>query len=245
MVKLDRINVDDFLLAGRRNASRGSCMEKGRPGQSRRTALSHDVCPDPIVARQVTAYGGDVHPVQLITPHRHIDARGWFAEVYSVPTFAAAGIDCVFVQDNHSLSASAYTLRGLHFQVPPRGQAKLVRCVRGRVWDVAVDLRAGSPTYGRWVGTELSAENGCQLFVPVGFAHGFLTLEPDCEVVYKCSDVYAPAHDSGVRWSTVGIEWPVPAGIAPELSDKDRGLPELAGFASPFAYDGRPLGPLA
>ena len=124
-------------------------------------------------------------PVRLIRPLRHGDARGWFTETYNRDTFAQLGIACVFVQDNHSLSSAAFTLRGLHFQRPPRAQAKLVRCIRGRIFDVAADIRQGSPTFGQWVGAELSAENGCQLFVPVGFAHGFLTLEPNCEVVYK------------------------------------------------------------
>jgi dTDP-4-dehydrorhamnose 3,5-epimerase len=184
-------------------------------------------------------------PVQLIRPRRHGDARGWLAETYNRETFAGLGITATFVQDNHSLSVPAFTLRGLHFQTPPRGQSKLVRCVRGRIFDVAVDVRAGSPTYGRWVGAELSAENGHQLFVPVGFAHGFLTLEPDCEVTYKCSDTYAPDHDGGIRWDSAGIDWPLPAGTAPELSAKDVKAPALAGFSSPFAYDGRPLQPLA
>ena len=186
-------------------------------------------------------------PVQLIEPRRFGDARGWFTETYNRATFEKLGITCVFVQDNHSLSAPAFTLRGLHFQTPPHGQDKLVRCIRGRIFDVAVDVRAGSPTYGRWVGAELSAENGRQLFVPVGFAHGFLTLEPDCEVTYKCSDLYAPEHDGGVRWDdpTIRVDWPLPAGVAPELSPKDAGLPALATFDSPFPNDGRPLSPLA
>ena len=184
-------------------------------------------------------------PVQLIAPHRHGDARGWFTEVYSVPAFEARGIGCTFVQDNHSLSRPAHTLRGLHFQVPPRGQDKLVRCVRGRIFDVAVDMRAGSSTYGHWVGAELTAKNGHQLFVPIGFAHGFLTLEPDCEISYKCSDTYAPEADGGVRWDSVGIDWPLPAGVAPQLSPKDHALPPLAAFDSPFPNDGRPLTPLA
>ena len=183
--------------------------------------------------------------VQLIHPRRHGDARGWFTETYNRDTFAALGIHCVFVQDNHSLSQPALTLRGLHFQAPPRGQDKLVRCIRGRIFDVAVDLRNGSPTYGRWVGAELSAANGDQLFVPVGFAHGFLTLEPDCEVVYKCSDTYAPDADGGVAWDSAGIDWPLPAGTLPELSAKDQRLPALSDFDSPFAYDGRPLQPLS
>ena len=183
--------------------------------------------------------------LQLITLRRHGDARGWFSETYNVRTFAALGIDCAFVQDNHSLSVPVFTLRGLHFQVPPHGQDKLVRCIRGRVFDVAVDVRAGSPTYGRWVGAELTARNGHQLFIPVGFAHGFLTLEPDCEVTYKCSALYAPEADGGIAWDSAGIDWPLPPGVMPELSDKDARLAALADFDSPFAYDGRPLEPLA
>ncbi len=183
--------------------------------------------------------------VQLIQPRRFGDTRGWFTETYNRDTFAALGIGCTFVQDNHSLSSPAFTLRGLHFQTPPRAQDKLVRCVRGRIFDVAVDVRAGSPTYGQWVGAELSAENGHQLFIPVGFAHGFVTLEPDCEVTYKCSDTYAPAQDGGIRWDSAGIDWPIPAGTTPELSEKDKVQPTLADFDSPFAYDGRPLTPLA
>ena len=178
---------------------------------------------------------------QLIAPRRHSDARGWFSETYNVETFVGLGIGCTFVQDNHSLSLPAFTLRGLHFQTPPHGQDKLVRCIRGRVFDVAVDVRRSSPTYGRWISAELSAENGHQLFVPIGFAHGFLTLEPDCEVLYKCSSVYAPDHDAGIGWDGAGIDWPLPARTAPELSDKDKTLPALAGFNSPFAYDGHPL----
>ncbi|MDZ7283022.1 dTDP-4-dehydrorhamnose 3,5-epimerase [Sphingomonas sanguinis] len=183
--------------------------------------------------------------VQLIRPKRFGDARGWFTEVYSVPVFEAFGVATAFVQDNHSLSVPAFTLRGLHFQTPPRGQDKLVRCIRGRIYDVAVDVRRGSPTYGQWVGAELSAENGHQLFIPIGFAHGFLTLEPDCEVTYKCSDTYAPQNDGGIRWDSVGIDWPMPAGTIPELSEKDKVQPTLAEFDSPFAYDGRPLAPLS
>ncbi|QGP80138.1 dTDP-4-dehydrorhamnose 3,5-epimerase [Sphingobium sp. CAP-1] len=183
---------------------------------------------------------------RLIVPVRHGDARGWFTEVYSAATFARLGIDCAFVQDNHSLSRVAYTLRGLHFQSPPHAQAKLVRCIRGRIFDVAVDVRAGSPTYGRWVGAELSAENGHQLFVPVGFAHGFLTLEADCEVSYKVSDLYAPQCEGGLRWDDpdIAIDWPLPDGVTPELSGKDDILPSLHDFKSSFAYDGVPMGAL-
>ena len=186
-------------------------------------------------------------PVQLIRPTRHGDSRGWFVEVYNREAFAKVGITCTFVQDNHSLSIPAYTLRGLHFQTPSRGQDKLVRCIRGRIFDVAVDIRKGSPTFGHWVGAELSADNGHQLFIPVGFAHGFVTLEDNCEVSYKCSDTYAPANDGGIRWDdpAIGIDWQMPAGTAPELSAKDAIQPLLADFDSPFPYDGRPLAPLA
>ena len=183
--------------------------------------------------------------VTIIKPTRFGDNRGWLTVVYSAPTFEELGITSAFVQENHSLSVAAFTLRGLHFQTPPHGQAKLVRCIRGRVWDVAVDVRRGSPTYGQWIGTELSAENGYQVFIPIGFAHGFVTLEPDCEVTYKCSDTYAPEADGGIRWDSVGIDWPIPAGVTPELSPKDRIQPTLAEFDSPFPYDGRPLAPLA
>lgn len=186
-----------------------------------------------------------MNPVQIIRPKRHGDARGWFSETYSEPAFAALGITCRFVQDNHSLSVPAFTLRGLHFQTPPYGQDKLVRCIRGRIFDVVVDVRRGSPTYGQWVSAELSAENGHQLFVPIGFAHGFLTLEHECEVIYKVSNTYAPDHDGGIRWDSVGIDWPLPEGAAPELSTKDIKLPDLAEFDSPFPYDGNPLTPLA
>lgn len=182
--------------------------------------------------------------VHLIRPRRFGDTRGWFTEVYSVPAFEKLGITCTFVQDNHSLSVAAFTLRGLHFQGPPRAQDKLVRCIRGRIFDVAVDIRKGSPTYGQWIGAELSAENGYQLFIPIGFAHGFVTLERDCEVSYKCSDTYAPESDGGIHWDSVGIDWPLPTGTVPELSAKDQFQPNLAEFDSPFPYDGRPLAPL-
>lgn len=185
-------------------------------------------------------------PVVLITPKRFADARGWFAETYQRDRFRAGGVDADFVQDNQSFSAPAFTLRGIHFQTPPHAQAKLVRCLRGRIWDVAVDLRAGSPTYGRWVGAELTAERGEQLYVPAGFGHGFLTLEPDCEVAYKTSDFYAPDCDAGLAWDDpdLGIAWPLPPGRTPELSHKDGRQPRFNDFVSPFAYDGRPLEPL-
>jgi dTDP-4-dehydrorhamnose 3,5-epimerase len=186
-------------------------------------------------------------PVRLITSHRHGDTRGWLTETYNIEWFRDLGITCTFVQDNLSLSRATFTLRGLHFQLPPYGQDKLVRCARGRVFDVVLDVRRGSPSWGHWVATELSARNGHQLLIPVGFAHGFLTLKPDCEVTYKCSNVYAPEHDGGIRWNdpAISIEWPLPAGLIAELSTKDVVQPLLAEFDSPFQYDGRPLVPLA
>ncbi len=181
--------------------------------------------------------------VILIHSKRFGDSRGWFTEVYSEKRFSELGIDCRFVQDNHSLSVPSGTIRGLHFQTPPYGQAKLVRCIRGRIFDVAVDIRKGSPTYGQWVGAHLSAENGNQLFIPIGFAHGFATLEPSTEVTYKVSDVYAPANDGGILWSDpqIGIDWNLPGDIEATLSVKDETQPALCAFDSPFAYDGQPM----
>lgn len=167
-------------------------------------------------------------------------------ETYSDAAALAAGIDVRFVQDNQSFSAAAGTIRGLHFQRPPHAQAKLVRCVRGAIMDYAVDIRRGSPTYGQYVAAKLTADGGEQLFVPIGFAHAFVTLDAEVEVAYKVSDVYAPDCDGGIIWNdpTVGIDWPLPKSGA-VLSDKDRVLPTLAEFDSPFDYDGRPLQPLS
>jgi len=186
------------------------------------------------------------NPVKLLDTRRFGDDRGWFSEIYNESRFHELGIECRFVQDNHSLSRPVGTIRGLHFQVPPRGQDKLVRCIRGRIFDVAVDIRQSSPTYGHWVGVELSAENARQLFIPIGFAHGFMTLEPDTEITYKVSDLYAPAQDGGIAWNDadIGIQWPLPSGVSPLLSAKDEKLPLLRDFVSPFVYDGRPLLPL-
>ena len=184
-------------------------------------------------------------PVKLIRTRRFGDDRGWFAETYHRARWAEQGVAEEFVQDNHSFSSEVGTLRGIHFQTPPHAQAKLVRCTRGRILDYAVDLRAGSPTYGHHVCAELSADNGDQLYIPVGFGHAFVTLEPDTEVQYKVSDVYAPESDGGIRWDcpTIAIDWPLPPG-GPVLSAKDETLPFLADWTSPFAYDGEPLRPL-
>jgi dTDP-4-dehydrorhamnose 3,5-epimerase len=173
--------------------------------------------------------------VLLIEPARFEDARGFFSEVWKRSALAAQGLDVDFVQDNHSLSREVGVLRGLHFQRPPCAQGKLVRVVHGRIWDVVVDLREASPTYGRHVAMELSAANWQQLWVPRGFAHGFLTLEPDTEVLYKVDAEYDRASDGGIAWNdpALGIEWPLPPG-GPILSEKDRAAPRLAEVAPVF-----------
>ena len=182
---------------------------------------------------QETKLGG----VFVLTPRRFGDNRGFFSESWNKNVMAAAGLDYDFVQDNHSVSAAVGTLRGLHFQSPPNAQAKLVRCGRGRLFDVAVDIRKGSPMFGKWVAEELSFENGKQLLIPHGFLHGFVTLEPDTEIIYKCDDYYAPECDGAVRFDDpdLGIDW----GIDPNkaiLSDKDANAPFLKDFDSPFIY---------
>ena len=178
----------------------------------------------------------------LLRPRRFADSRGWFSETYSEAAAAAVGINLKFVQDNQSFSSTAGTIRGLHFQRPPHGQAKLVRCTRGSIVDYAVDIRRGSPTYGKYVSARLTAHGGEQLFVPIGFAHAFITMEPDVEVAYKVSDVYAPQCDGGVVWNdpAIGILWPVPDSGA-LLSDKDAALPILSDLESPFEFYGQPL----
>jgi dTDP-4-dehydrorhamnose 3,5-epimerase len=177
--------------------------------------------------------------VRLLRPRRFADARGYFVETYNEKTATAAGISTRFVQDNQSYSAPRGTIRGLHFQLPPAAQAKLVRVLQGSVYDVAVDLRVGSPGFGRWVSATLTAEGGEQLFVPRGFAHAFCTLEPDTMVAYKVDDFYAPSCDSGFIWNdaTLAIEWPVSAQEV-VLSDKDLKLGRFADFVSPFRYEG-------
>jgi len=176
--------------------------------------------------------------VLILTPRRFGDARGWFTETWNAKAMAEAGLDLPFVQDNHSFSAAKGTLRGLHYQSPPRAQDKLVRCTRGAILDIAVDIRAGSPTYGQWVGVELTPDNGRQLFVPKGFLHGFVTLTSDTEVQYKCSDLYAPENDGAVRWDdpALGIDWGT---TTPILSDKDARAPLLAEIGTPFRREAK------
>lgn len=176
---------------------------------------------------EVTAMA--IPDVCVIKPKAFEDARGYFMETYTRSELASLGVGMDFVQDNQSLSRDAGTLRGLHYQTPPFAQDKLVRCIRGRIWDVAVDIRRGSPTFLQWVGVELSAKNRLQLLVPIGFAHAFLTLEPDTEVVYKVSAGYSPAHDRGIVWNdaAIGIDWPL-SSQRPFLSGKDEALPRLA-----------------
>jgi len=179
----------------------------------------------------------DLAGVLLLRPRRFVDSRGYFVETYNKDAFAKAGIDITFVQDNQSFSRARGTVRALHFQVPPFAQAKLVRVLRGSVYDVVVDVRTGSPTYGRWTAIELDAERGEELFVPHGFAHGFCTLEPDTEVAYKVDSLYAPNHDSGIVWNdpTLAVPWPV-ADADVVLSDKDRKLGRFKDLVSPFRY---------
>ena len=174
--------------------------------------------------------------VLLVTPRRFGDDRGWFSETWNQAAFAEAGCETGFVQDNHSFSASAETVRGLHYQAPPHAQDKLVRCTRGEILDVAVDARVGSPSYGHWISVRLSAQNGQQLFVPKGFLHGFATLVPDCEVQYKVTDIYAPDCDGSVRWDSLGIDWQI--GDEATLSAKDVAAPRFEDWQSPFIWEG-------
>ena len=180
----------------------------------------------------------------VIKPRRFGDERGWFSETYSARKLAPHGITGNFCQDNQSLSRGVGTLRGIHFQRPPFAQAKLVRCLAGRIFDVAVDIRRDSPTFGRWVGTELDAADGRQLYVPVGYAHAFLTLEPECMVAYKVDAFYSTECEGGVAWNDpeIGVDWPLDT--EPLLSAKDAILPRLTDVDPGFDYDGIPLGEL-
>lgn len=172
----------------------------------------------------------DLSGVLVITPRVFQDPRGFFFESYNQETWGSHGINTIFVQDNHSRSTQG-TLRGLHFQLPPLAQVKLVRCVIGAIWDVAVDIRVGSPTFGRWVGVELSADNFRQLYIPAGYAHGFCVLSDKAEVLYKTSAVYSKTHEQGIAWDDpqLAIDWPV---SEPLLSDRDRAAPSLAEYVT-------------
>lgn len=175
--------------------------------------------------------------VKILTPARFGDHRGFFSESWNKTRMEDASLHYDFVQDNHSLSAKVGTVRGLHFQSPPHAQAKLVRCGKGGLFDVAVDIRNGSPTFGQWVGVELSFENGKQLMIPAGFLHGFVTREPDTEIIYKCTDYYAPECDGAIRFDDpdIGIDW----GLEGEalLSYKDAKAPWFRDFESPFVWE--------
>lgn len=178
----------------------------------------------------------DIEGVKIVTPKRFGDERGFFSEIYNAAAWRKAGLDLQFVQDNHSLSREVGTIRGLHFQTAPFAQDKAVRVTRGRILDVAVDLRRSSPTFGRHVAVELSAENWRQLLAPVGFAHGFVALEPDTEVVYKVTNFYSAQNDFGLAWDDpdLGIAWPVEHDRA-ILSAKDRTWPRLRDLPQVFA----------
>ena len=177
----------------------------------------------------------DVPGVMLFTPARHGDDRGYFSETYSLPRMQAAGLAAPFVQDNQSFSRAKGTVRGLHCQVAPHVQGKLVRVLRGAIWDVAVDARTGSPTYGRHAAAVLSAENGSQLWVPPGFLHGFCTIEADTEVAYKVTGLYDRAAERGVAWTDPELALPWPVGVQEALlSDKDQMLPGWAAAAGWF-----------
>ena len=177
----------------------------------------------------------DIPDVKIVTPARFSDARGFFSETYNADRFRAVGITASFMQDNHSYSAPAFTVRGLHYQAPPFAQAKLVRVARGAIIDVAVDVRKGSPTYGKWVKAELSAENGKQIFVPRGFLHGFATVVPDTEIQYKVDAPYSKEHDGAVIWNDadLAIDWGIPV-EAVTVSEKDAGAPAFRDFKTPF-----------
>jgi dTDP-4-dehydrorhamnose 3,5-epimerase len=175
--------------------------------------------------------------VYIIEPKRFGDHRGWFMESWNQLRMIQMGLNFEWMQDNHSYSAVAGTVRGLHYQAPPHAQDKLVRVGRGSVWDVAVDARRGSPTFGKWIGVELSAENGLQLLIPKGFLHGFATLTADVELLYKCSDVYAPDCDGAVIWNDpqLGIDWKIGLDSV-ILSEKDAAAPTFSDWQSPFEW---------
>jgi dTDP-4-dehydrorhamnose 3,5-epimerase len=177
----------------------------------------------------------EIPQVKLLIPKKHGDARGFFSETYSSKAMKDLGLNVDFVQDNHSLSASKGVLRGLHYQLPPKAQAKLIRVVHGAILDVAVDIRRGSPTFGRHVSAIISAKNWRQIFVPVGFAHGFVTLEPNTQVIYKVTDYYSPAHERGIAWNDpeLAIDWNIDSSQT-MLSERDKVHPLLKDQADIF-----------
>ena len=179
-----------------------------------------------------------IYGLILITPTKRLDARGFFSEIYRKESLQAAGISTEFVQDNHVFSVRSGVLRGMHFQAPPHAQGKLVRCTRGTILDVAVDIRKGSPTFGRHVAVELSASNWKQLWIPPGFAHGYLTLEANAEVIYKVTDYWAPQCERGLAWNDpeVGIDWGMPEGQL-TLAEKDRSNPRLSELELVFRFE--------
>jgi dTDP-4-dehydrorhamnose 3,5-epimerase len=178
-------------------------------------------------------------PAEIVA-HRHTDERGYFCETFNAERLAGLGIaESAWVQDNQSFSERIYTLRGLHFQLPPFAQAKLVRVLKGAIFDVAVDIRKSSPTFGKWIAGTLTADRFNQLYIPAGFAHGFLTLETNVEVLYKVSAPYSKPHDRTIRWDDpdIKISWPLENGIQPQLSDKDANAPTLAVAAEKFVMN--------
>ncbi|WP_404455280.1 dTDP-4-dehydrorhamnose 3,5-epimerase [Oceanobacillus kapialis] len=178
----------------------------------------------------------NLHGVIVLEPKVFGDHRGWFTETYNKSKLDEAGINIDFIQDNHSFSAAKGTLRGLHYQLNPKAQTKLVRCTKGAIYDVAVDIRKNSPTFGKWFGLELTAENKKQLLVPKGFAHGFMTLTKDVEVQYKVDELYSPENDRGIMWNDpeISIEWPID--VEPILSGKDAKAPSLSKAENNFSY---------
>jgi dTDP-4-dehydrorhamnose 3,5-epimerase len=212
-------------------------------------AIEHDYQPNGVVLRilgrrtaeweksrvSLHVQSLDIPDVKIISPMKHGDSRGYFSETYNKKAFAEAGIILDFVQDNHSLSPRVGTLRGLHYQGHPFAQDKLVRVVSGRILDVAVDIRRASPTYGKWVTAEISAENWNQILVPVGFAHGICTLEPNTQLIYKVTNYYSPQNDFGIRWNDpdLRITWPFPEDKI-VLSDKDKRQPFFKDVVSGF-----------
>lgn len=191
----------------------------------------------------MSSINGPSPPLPLtIVPKRHADRRGWLSESFHQQRLHDLGIGCSFVQDNQSTSSRKGTLRGFHFQEPPAAQAKLIYVLHGRILDVAVDIRRDSPTFGKHVSAELSSDNGKQLFVPVGFAHGFVTLEDEVSVLYKVSDYYAPSREGAIRWNDPDISFPWPFADADIIrSEKDDRAPFLKDLKSPCPYDGNPL----